>query len=82
MSAMKMRQSLAQLEEQFREHSEIEEQRREHMRRTAEVRSRQRWHARRRKSGSKRFYLLALTLVVTAVLVTVAMFATLYLLLT
>jgi cell division septal protein FtsQ len=78
---MKMRQSLAQLEQQFLEHSEIEEQRREHMRRSAEVRSRQRWHARERKRGSFRFYVLAMTLVVTAALVTVAMFATLYLLL-
>jgi hypothetical protein len=82
MSAMKMRQSLAQLEQQFLEQSEIEEQRRQHMQRTAAVRSRQRWHARERKRGSFRFYVLAVTLVVTAMLVTVAMFATLYLLLT
>ena len=79
---MKMRQSLAQLEQQFLEQSEIEEQRRQHMQRAADVRSRQRWHARERKRGSLRFYVLAMTLVVTAVLVTVAMFATLYLLLT
>ena len=82
MSAMKMRQSLAQLEESFLEHSEIVEQRRRHLQRTAAVRSRQRWHARERKRGSMRFYVLALSLVLTAVLVTVAMFATLYLLLT
>ena len=82
MSAMKMRQSLATLEQQFLEHSEIEERRRQHMQRTAAVRSRQRWHARQKKRGSMRFYVLALSLVVTAVLVTVAMFATLYLLLT
>jgi hypothetical protein len=82
MSAMKMRQSLAQLEQQFLENSQIEERRREHMQRTAAVRSRQRWHARERKRGSFRFYVLAMTLVVTAILVTVAMFATLYLLLT
>ncbi len=82
MSAMKMRQSLAQLEESFLEHSEIEEKRRMHLQRTAAVRSRQRWHARERKRGSMRFYVLALSLVLTAVLVTVAMFATLYLLLT
>lgn len=81
MSAMKMRQSLAQLEEQFREHTEIEEQRTKHLQRSAAVRSRQRWHARERKRGSMRFYALALSLVATAVLVTVAMFATLYLLL-
>ena len=80
--AMKMRQSLAQLEQQFLENSQIEERRREHMQRTAAVRSRQRWHARERKRGSFRFYVLAMTLVVTAILVTVAMFATLYLLLT
>jgi hypothetical protein len=82
MSAMKMRQSLAQLEESFLQHSEIEEQRRMHLQRSAAVRSRQRWHARERKRGSMRFYVLALSLVLTAVLVTVAMFATLYLLLT
>jgi hypothetical protein len=82
MSAMKMRQTLAQLEEEFLQHSEIEERRRLHLQRTAAVRSRQRWHARERKRGSFRFYVLALTLVVTAVLVTVAMFATLYLVLT
>ena len=46
------------------------------------MRSRQRWHARERKRGSMRFYVLAMSLVLTAVLVTVAMFATLYLLLT
>ena len=82
MSAMKMRQTLAQLEEEFLQHSEIEERRRQHLQRTAAVRSRQRWHARERKRGSVRFYVLALSLVLTAVLVTVAMFATLYLLLT
>jgi hypothetical protein len=82
MSAMKMRQTLDQLEEEFLQHSEIEEKRRQHLQRTAAVRSRQRWHARERKRGSMRFYVLALSLVLTAVLVTVAMFATLYLLLT
>jgi membrane glycosyltransferase len=81
MSAMKMRQSLAQLEQEFLEHSEVEERRRQHLQRTAAVRSRQRWHARERKRGSFRFYVLAMTLIMTAVLVTVAMFATLYLLL-
>jgi hypothetical protein len=82
MSAMKMRQSLAQLEQEFLHHSEVEEKRRQHEQRRAAVRSRQRWHARERKRGSMRFYLLALSLVMTGVLVTVAMFATLYLLLT
>jgi len=82
MSAMKMRQSLATLEQQFLEHSEIEGQRRQLEQRAAAVRSRQRWHAREKKRGSMRFYVLAFTLVLTAVFVTVAMFATLYLLLT
>jgi hypothetical protein len=81
MSAMKMRQSLAQIEQEFVQQSQIEEKRRVHMQRTAAVRSRQRWHARERKRSSMRFYVLTLSLVATAVLVTVAMFATLYLLL-
>lgn len=82
MATMKMRQSLAQLEREFLEHSEIEKQRLRHLQRTAAVRSRQRWHARERKRSSMRFYVLASTLVLTGVLVTAAMFATLYLLLT
>jgi nitrogen fixation/metabolism regulation signal transduction histidine kinase len=81
MSAMKMRQSLAQLEQEFLQQTEVEEQRRKHMQRTAAARSRQRWHARERKRGSMRFYVLAVSLILTAVLVTVAMFTTLYFLL-
>lgn len=81
MSTMKMRQSLAQIEQEFLHQRELEEQRREHLQRTAAVRSRQRWHARERKRSSKRFYVLALSLMMTVVLVTVAMFATLYVLL-
>jgi hypothetical protein len=81
MSAMKMRQSLAQIEQEFLHHTEVEEQRRVQEQRRAAVRSRQRWHARERKRGSMRFYVLAFSLVMTGVLVTAAMFATLYLLL-
>ena len=81
MSTMKMSQSLAQLEQEFLHQRELEEQRRAHLQRAATVRSRQRWHARNRKRSSMRFYVLAFSLVLTAVLVTVAMFATLYLLL-
>ena len=81
MSTMKMRQSLAQIEQEFLYQSDLEQQRRKHLQRTAAVRSRQRWHARERKRSSMRFYLLATMLVLTVVLVTVAMFATLYLLL-
>jgi hypothetical protein len=81
MSTMKMRQSLAQLEQEFLEQRELEERRRAHLQRTAAVRSRQRWHAREQKRSSMRFYVLTASLVLTAVLVTVAMFATLYILL-
>jgi hypothetical protein len=81
MSTMKMRQSLAELEQEFLHQRKLEERRREHLQRTAEVRSRQRWHARERKRSSMRFYVLTATLILTAILVTVAMFATLYLLL-
>lgn len=80
MSAMKMRQSLAELEQEFLQQRQLEEERRKHLQRTAAVRSRQRWHARERKRSSLRFYVLTASLVLTAVLVTVAMFATLYLL--
>ena len=80
-ASMKMRQSLAQLEQEFMHQRELESQRLDHLKRTAAVRTRQRWRARERKKSSKRFYVLTLSLILTAVLVTVAMFATLYLLL-
>ena len=78
---MKMRQSLAQLEQEFLHQRELESRRQNHLKRTVAVRSRQRWQARERKRSSVRFYILTGSLVLTAVLVTVAMFATLYLLL-
>lgn len=81
MSVTKMRRSLAQLEQDFLQHSQVEERRREQLRHSAALRSRQRWHAREQRRSSMRFYVLTLSLVLTAVLVTVAMFATLYLLL-
>lgn len=76
-----MRQSLAQIEQEFLYQAELDQQRQEQMRRSAAIRSRQRWHARERKRSSMRFYVLTLCLILTGVLVTVAMFATLYLLL-
>jgi hypothetical protein len=78
---MRMRQSLAQLEREFLNQAELDQQRQQQMRRSAAIRSRQRWHARERKRSSMRFYVLTLCLILTGVLVTVAMFATLYLLL-
>jgi hypothetical protein len=76
-----MRQSLAQLERNFLYESELDERRREHLRRTAVVRSRKRSAEREKKRSSIRFYLLVLSLIATALIVTAAMFETLYLLL-
>ncbi len=78
---MKMRQSLAQLEQEFRHESQLDRNRRETLRRHAVRRSRVRSHERNRKRGSTRYWVLVLTLVATALLVTAAMFETLYLLL-
>ena len=79
--AMKMRQSLAQLEQQFRHETQLDRSRRERLRHQAVRRSRKRTHQRQVKRSSMRYWLLVLTLIATAVIVTVAMFETLYLLL-
>ncbi len=79
--AMKMRQSLAQLEQEFRHETQRDRSRREHLRRHAARRSRVRTHEREKKRSSVRFWLLVLSLIATAVIVTVAMFETLYFLL-
>jgi anti-sigma-K factor RskA len=79
--AMKMRQSLAQLEQQFRHEAQLDRSRRENLRRRAVVRSRKRHIARERVRSSIRFWMLMLSLVATAVIVTIAMFETLYYLL-
>jgi hypothetical protein len=78
---MKMRQSLAQLEQEFRHEAQLDRNRRETLRRHAVRRSRVRSHERSRKRSSMRYWVLVLTLVATAVIVTAAMFETLYLLL-
>jgi len=78
---MKMRQSLAQLEQEFRHEMQLDRSRREQLRRAAAKRSRQRTIVRRQKRSSMRFWLLVLSLVATAVGVTIAMFETLYTLL-
>ena len=75
---MRMRQSIAQLERAFVEEIELDRARREHLRRTAAQRSRSRRVQRKQQRGSLRFFLLVLSLIATAVLVTVAMFQTLY----
>ena len=78
---MKMRQSLAQLEQEFLHETQQDRTRREHLRRNAVLRSRKRGVERERARSSVRFWLLVLSLIATAVIVTAAMFLTLYYLL-
>jgi hypothetical protein len=79
--AMKMRQSLAQLEQEFRHEARLDRSRRENLRQHAVLRSRKRTHARERARSSMRFWILVSSLLATAVIVAVAMFETLYYLL-
>jgi membrane glycosyltransferase len=79
--AMRMRQSLAQLEQEFRQETELDRNRRESLRRQAVRRSRSRTRDRQRAKGSVRYWLLVVCLIATAVIVTAAMFECLYLLL-
>jgi len=78
---MKMRQSLAEWERAFSKEISLDRRRRDSLRRTTEERAHKREVDRRHKRGSLRFALLVLTLVMTAVIVTLVMFRTLYLLL-
>jgi hypothetical protein len=78
---MKMRQSIADWERAFVKEITLDRHRRASLQRTAEKRTRRREVAKRHKRGSMRFGLLVLTLVMTAAIVTVVMFRTLYLLL-
>ena len=74
---MRMRQSIAQFEEAFREEAAESIERREHLRKHSAHRARVRRVHRSRKAGKLRFSLLALTLIATAVIVTIVMFETL-----
>jgi hypothetical protein len=76
-----MRQSLAELEREFHHQTERERRRGEQLRRQAARRARRRRALRTRRRGSVRFWMLAVSLVLTAAAVTAAMFTTLYLLL-
>jgi hypothetical protein len=78
MTVMRMQQSLADIEEAFVEEIEEDRERRERLARRAEMRSRQRHIERSHKHGSMRFALLVLTLIATAVIVTIVMFQTIY----
>jgi lipopolysaccharide export LptBFGC system permease protein LptF len=75
---MRMRQSLAEIEATIFEQLEEERERAARIRAEAERRTRHRHAARTHKRGSIRFALLVLTLIATAVIVTIAMFQTLY----
>jgi hypothetical protein len=79
--AMKMRQSLAELEQEFRQEMQLDRSRSQLLRRRAISRSRKRWREREKKRSSMRFWLLVISLIATAVGVTIAMFETLYYLL-
>jgi hypothetical protein len=81
MSAMRMRQSVAEIEEAFAAETSLDRRRRDSLRRTAELRARKRQAERRNRRGSARFAMLVLALIMTAVVVAVVMFRTLYLLL-
>ena len=78
MASMRMQQSLADIEEAFAEEIEEDRERRDRLARRAEQRSRQRHIEKAHKHGSMRFALLVLTLIATAVVVTIVMFQTLY----
>jgi hypothetical protein len=76
--AMKMRQSLAELEQEFRHEMQLDRSRSQLQQRRAISRSRKRWRHRERKRSSVRFWVLVMTLAGTAIVVTIAMFETLY----
>jgi hypothetical protein len=76
--ATRMRKSLAEFEQAFVEETHVDRVRRESLRRKAIMRSRQRTLERVHKRATARFIVLVLMLIATAVIVTVAMFQTLY----
>jgi len=75
---MRMRQSIAEIEEAFSEEIEEDRERRERLRRHAEQRARRRHAVKTQRHGSMRYLLVLLTLFATAAVVTVAMFQVLY----
>lgn len=75
---MRMRQTIADLERQFFEEAEADRVRREALARDTQLRARRRELDKVHRHGKLRFAGLCLVLFATAVLVTVAMFETLY----
>jgi hypothetical protein len=76
--AMRMRQSLADLERAFVEETSEDRDRQQALRTAAIERSRVRNIERRHRHGSVRFAVLVVMLIATAVAVTIAMFEILY----
>jgi len=75
---MRMRQSIADIERAFVEESAEDRERRERLYREVELRARRRHAEKTHKRGSMRFALVFLTLIATAVAVTILMFQALY----
>ncbi len=75
---MGARQHLHRLEEAFVEETIADRERRDALQRQIITRSRRRHRDKVHRKGSARFVLLCLVLIATAVLVTVVMFETLY----
>ena len=73
-----MRQSVSEIEEAFFEEIEEDRERQERLRRHAVQRSRRRRAVKTHRAGSMRFAVVLLTLIATAVIVTIVMFQTLY----
>jgi hypothetical protein len=69
-----MRQSLNQFETAFEQQKMLEQRRRAQLRHRAAIRSRERRVSRSQQQGKVRFSVLAVCLVATVVIVTVAMF--------
>ena len=77
--AMRMRQDLSEFESAFAEEMELERDLAERRLKQAAVRTRHRHLEAEHRKGTLRFVLLVLTLMATAVGVTIAMFQALYL---
>ena len=69
---------MREFEDAFLEQTEADRQRREEMTRATTIRTHTRRLEKQHKHGTLRFVLLVLLLIATAVVVTVAMFETLY----
>ena len=75
---MRMRQSIAEIEEAFFEEMDEDRERQARLRRHAEQRSRRRRAVKTHRQGSLRFAIVLFTLLATAIVVAIAMFQTLY----